>query len=78
MNAHEHLGALVLNEPLEGESASALAYTAMERGLGVVIVHSPRFALSPPLAGLRCFAAPYAGFQIIEALAELLADRRST
>jgi hypothetical protein len=68
--------AMVLSYALPHKNAIALVEAAIASGIRTVIVHPAKAAVAFPFSDHRCLAIPYGGFQVVDALADVLAARR--
>lgn len=66
-------GAMVLSSAVAG--GEALYEVAAARGVATLLVHPARTPFQNPSAAVPYLEAPYAGFQVVEALARLLGTR---
>ena len=71
----EHDGpwsALVLSSGVDG--GGAVAGIGAELGVALLYVQSAPSAASPPPSARRVMSTPFAGFQVVEALGEMMVD----
>lgn len=68
--------AMVRSYTLSRQDAVALIDAALSRGIRTVVVHPAQADVAHPFSDHRCLATPYAGFQIVGALADVLAATR--
>ena len=59
------------------EDAVAVAAAARVRGIAILLLGSPRSG-GQPIIGDQRLAAPYSGFQVVDALSALLCARRTS
>jgi len=72
------LDALVLSSSLPEQQATALADVARRRKVAILVVEPARGVGRAVLGAEEVLTAPYAGFQVVEAVAGLLAARPDT
>jgi hypothetical protein len=68
--------AMVLSEALSDQAETSLLSAAIDDNIRVVVVHEAGVDVAPSFADHRCLATPYAGFQVVAALADVLATTR--
>lgn len=70
------INAIVLSYSLPKVYAIALADAAIASGISIVIVHLARPEIEFPFSDYRCLPTPYEGFEVVNALIDVLAARR--
>ncbi|MDQ0840272.1 hypothetical protein [Sphingomonas faeni] len=70
------VSAMVLSYTLPKKDAVALIDAALAFGIRIVVVHPARTEIAFPFSDHRCLATPYEGFEVIDALIDVLAASR--
>ena len=68
--------AVILSYALPHPDAIALLTAAMASDIKIVVVHPAQAEVTFPFSDHRCLAIPYGGFQVVDALADALTQRR--
>ncbi|MEH3120675.1 MAG: hypothetical protein PGN16_01650 [Sphingomonas phyllosphaerae] len=69
------LDAAVLSQVMQATDARPLIDAAARGALAVLVLHSTATLPSPVVSPLRSLATPYAAFQVVDALCDMLASR---
>jgi len=77
LEAEPLLDTLVLSALLPDEQAAVLAGIAVERGIAILVLKLARGGSAITLPADAVLTAPYAGFQVVNAVAALLASREA-
>ena len=71
-----YFSAMVLSSTLPKKAAIALVGAALVSGIRIVVVYPARTEVTFPFSDHRCVATPYEGFEVVDALIDVLAARR--
>ena len=76
LDCKPRVDAMVLSQALPHWDAVALVEAAISQDIRPVIVHPAQADLAHPFSDFSCLAMPYAAFQVVAALADVLAATR--
>ena len=71
-----YFSAMVLSSTLPKKAATALVGGALDSGIRIVVVYPARTEVAFPFSDHRCVATPYEGFEVVDALIDVLVARR--
>lgn len=70
------ISAMVLSYTLPRKCAIALVDAALASGIRIVVLHPARAEIAFPFSDHRCLATPYEGFEIVDALIDVVVVKR--